>query len=186
MRYMIFIAVLLAACGSAAPPTGVFTRSESGIEFAVTYAPTRAPTATPPRTSTTIPTGTPVPSPTAYQTPTRAATPTFAPSWTPAPRPTATRAPAPSLLIQAPPPTAIPAPQPAPQPAGQANTGKALPISKDDCPASHPIKGNQGSRSTDTWIYHMPGGGSYAVTDPEECFSTEAAAQAGGYRKALR
>ena len=181
MRYTILLSVLLAACGSAAPPA---TPVPSGPQVGVTLAATRFPTITQPPRSTPIPTGTPVPSPTAYQTPTREPTPTFAPSWTPAPPPTATRRPPPDQLIQAPPPTAIPAP--APQPAGQSNTGKALPISKDDCPASHPIKGNQGSRSTDTWIYHMPGGSSYAATDPEECFSTEAAAQAAGYRKAAR
>lgn len=180
MRYTIILAVLLAACGSAAAPTS----APSDPQVGVTLAATRFPTLTRPATSTTIPTGTPLPTITPYQTPTRAATPTFAPSWTPAPQPTATNRPPPSLLIQAPPPTAIPAP--APQPAGQSNAGKALPISKDDCPASHPIKGNQGSRSTDTWIYHMPGGSSYAATDPEECFSTEAAAQAAGYRKAVR
>jgi hypothetical protein len=52
------------------------------------------------------------------------------------------------------------------------------PISKDDCPPSHPIKGNQGSRSTTDWIYHPPGSRSYAATDPEECFATAADAEA--------
>jgi hypothetical protein len=52
------------------------------------------------------------------------------------------------------------------------------------CPPSHPIKGNQGSRSTTEWIYHVPGGGSYKMTDPEECFASEADAQVAGYRRA--
>jgi len=61
--------------------------------------------------------------------------------------------------------------------------GRARPIGAD-CPQSHPIKGNQGSRSTTEWIYHLPGGGSYVATVPEECFATEADAQAAGYRRA--
>ena len=56
------------------------------------------------------------------------------------------------------------------------------PVSRDDCPASHPIKGNQGSRSTEDWIYHPPGSRSYAATDPEECFASAADAEASGYR----
>jgi hypothetical protein len=55
-----------------------------------------------------------------------------------------------------------------------------------DCPPSHPIKGNQGSRSTTEWIYHLPGGASYRVTVPEECFASEAEARAAGYRRSLR
>jgi hypothetical protein len=35
-------------------------------------------------------------------------------------------------------------------------------------------------------IYHMPGGAFYDRTNPEECFSSESAARAAGYRKALR
>jgi hypothetical protein len=60
------------------------------------------------------------------------------------------------------------------------------PATKDDCPASHPIKGNQGSRDQPVWIYHPPGTASYAATDPEECFATAADAQAAGYRAPLR
>lgn len=75
----------------------------------------------------------------------------------------------------------------APKPTGATKPGgKAAPLNKDDCPPTHPIKGNQGSRSTDTWIYHPPGSGSYNVTDPEECFDTPAAAEAAGYRAPLR
>ncbi|WP_425956343.1 hypothetical protein [Xylanimonas sp. McL0601] len=50
-----------------------------------------------------------------------------------------------------------------------------------DCPAGYPIKGNAGSG-----IYHVPSGQYYAVTKPEQCFATEAAAVAAGYRKSQR
>jgi hypothetical protein len=65
-------------------------------------------------------------------------------------------------------------------------SGKAAPATKDNCPSSYPIKGNQTTQHTVDWIYHVPGGQYYAVTDPEECFATEAAAVAWGYRKSLR
>ncbi|WP_170297001.1 hypothetical protein [Agromyces salentinus] len=59
---------------------------------------------------------------------------------------------------------------------------RTTPISgTKNCPSWAPIKGNQGSPE---WIYHLPGGGSYNVTNPEECFSSEAAAMAAGYRRA--
>ncbi|MFT4229309.1 MAG: hypothetical protein QM602_03365 [Microbacterium sp.] len=47
------------------------------------------------------------------------------------------------------------------------------------CPSWAPIKGNASSM-----IYHLPGQRFYDVTDPEECFRTESAAQEAGYRKA--
>lgn len=46
------------------------------------------------------------------------------------------------------------------------------------CPSWAPIKGNQSSM-----IYHVPGGQYYERTNAEECFRTEAAAVAAGYRK---
>ena len=55
------------------------------------------------------------------------------------------------------------------------------PISEYNCPGSHPIKGNASSM-----IYHVPGGAFYARTKPEECFATEADAQAAGYRRSQR
>lgn len=55
--------------------------------------------------------------------------------------------------------------------------GGVPPISAYDCPSSHPIKGNANSM-----IYHLPSGRYYDVTKPEECFATESAAQAAGYR----
>ena len=65
-------------------------------------------------------------------------------------------------------------------------SGKAAPATRDNCPSGYPIKGNQTTQYTTDWIYHVPGGQYYAVTDPEECFATETAAVAWGYRKSLR
>lgn len=56
---------------------------------------------------------------------------------------------------------------------------RTTPVSLNSCPAWAPIKGNASSK-----IYHMPGQRFYNVTNPEECFRTEAAAVAAGYRKA--
>jgi len=50
-----------------------------------------------------------------------------------------------------------------------------------DCPEAYPIKGNANSM-----IYHLPGGGFYDRTRPEDCFATEADARAGGYRASRR
>jgi putative cell wall-binding protein len=47
------------------------------------------------------------------------------------------------------------------------------------CPSWAPIKGN-----ADSMIYHMPYNRYYDATNPEECFRTESAAVAAGYRKA--
>ncbi|KAA1420722.1 hypothetical protein FE697_017445 [Mumia zhuanghuii] len=52
------------------------------------------------------------------------------------------------------------------------------PISTWDCPSWAPIKGNG-----DSMIYHMPEQSFYDRTKPEECFRTEGAAVAAGYRK---
>jgi len=59
-----------------------------------------------------------------------------------------------------------------------AGGGSYAPVG-DSCPANAPIKGNESSM-----IYHMPGQRYYDVTVPEECFASEAAAQAAGYRAA--
>lgn len=61
---------------------------------------------------------------------------------------------------------------PAPKPTS------AKPASKWNCPAWAPIKGNAPSK-----IYHLKGQRFYLKTTPEICFTTEAAARAGGYRK---
>jgi hypothetical protein len=130
-----------------------------------------AATATRPAATATVP-------PTLPSSPT--ATRTASPSATPIP-PTVTR-------------TAIPSPSAAPSAAVVETRTPVAPTqprrsgvpqaSRGACPAGYPIKGNQGSRSTTDWIYHVPGGGSYAQTDPEECFASEADAQAAGYRRA--
>lgn len=54
-----------------------------------------------------------------------------------------------------------------------------VPISKKNCPAAYPVKGNRGNYD---WIYHVPGGRYYKVTNPEDCFSSAAAARKAGYR----
>lgn len=64
-------------------------------------------------------------------------------------------------------------------------SGKAAPATRDNCPSAYPIKGNQTTQHTTDWIFHVPGGQYYAVTDPEECFATETAAIAWGYRKSF-
>jgi hypothetical protein len=48
-----------------------------------------------------------------------------------------------------------------------------------DCPPDNPIKGNLPSR-----IYHLPDQVTYARTNPEICFASEAAAIAAGFRAA--
>ena len=128
-------------------------------------------------------------------TPTRASTPTRAAvviaTATPQPAATATR---PAVTPTQPRvPTATPAARSgASVPAGLVtesgglSPGAVLPLNKDDCPPTHPVKGNQGSRSTEEWIYHVPGGRSYAATDPGERFATAADAEAAHYRAPVR
>lgn len=77
------------------------------------------------------------------------------------------------------PPTPTPIPQAAPPPRSVPGSGGYA------CPPGYPIKGNQTS-STGEWIYHVPGGQYYDRTKPEECFMTEADAQAAGYRRSKR
>lgn len=56
---------------------------------------------------------------------------------------------------------------------------RTAPATRTTCPRWAPIKGN-----ADSMIYHLRGQRFYNVTHPEECFRTEAAARAAGYRKA--
>ncbi|MGH1564418.1 HNH endonuclease family protein [Mumia sp. DW29H23] len=63
---------------------------------------------------------------------------------------------------------------------GETAAGGATPSGKA-CPASAPIKGNVPDDGGDR-IYHAPGTRSYAVTIPEACFATVAAAEAAGFR----
>lgn len=71
--------------------------------------------------------------------------------------------------------------RPVPPPPSEPSGGGSTTPNGTSCPASAPIKGNQGSPE---WIYHRPGQGSYDITVPEECFATGAAAEAAGYRAA--
>ena len=63
------------------------------------------------------------------------------------------------------------------------------PLDVNNCPDTHPIKGNksgrQASRPADP-IYHVPDSRYYLATDPEECFATAEDAEAAGYRAPLR
>lgn len=110
----------------------------------------------------------------------------------PAPAQTAPAQPAPVLPVQPAAPPPVPTQQPAstrpappqsapatapPKPAG---SGVAAPNGMD-CPPSYPIKGNRSSM-----IYHVPGGGSYGATRPEQCFAQPADAESAGYRRSLR
>ncbi|GAA3910075.1 cell wall-binding repeat-containing protein [Microbacterium invictum] len=70
---------------------------------------------------------------------------------------------------------AVAAPAVAPKP------DRTTPISKNTCPSWAPIKGNESSM-----IYHVKGGQYYDRTNPEECFTTQAAARAAGYRASMR
>lgn len=92
----------------------------------------------------------------------------------PAPKPAPLRQQAPAPAPQ-PAPTRTAAPQlaPAPAPAGGSVRG-----SGGQCPASHPIKGNDNSG-----IYHVPGQRHYHQTNARNCFPSEAAARAAGFRK---
>jgi outer membrane biosynthesis protein TonB len=119
-------------------------------------------------TSLPAPTAAPTPEPTAL--PQAPVPPVSKPEPTAVPKPAPTNTAAPKPVA----PTAAPAPAKAPS-RGVRPVGRA-------CPSSHPIKGNQGSRSTDEWIYHPQGSQSYNATDPEECFASAADAEAAGYR----
>lgn len=63
------------------------------------------------------------------------------------------------------------------KPAARPGATSAKPASDGSCPAAFPIKGNENSM-----IYHVPGDRYYSRTRAEQCFSTEAAARAAGFR----
>lgn len=156
MRYTIVLAVLLAACGSA--PAAPANAPTPRVTFFATATP--LPSATPRPAATAVPVATVAP--TATSAPARLVAPTV---------PAATIAPTRAAAA-----TAVPVPT--------ATTGASLPASVkpasiDTCPQTHPIKGNRGDKD---WIYHLPTDSSYKVTHPEECFATEQAAVAAGYR----
>lgn len=85
--------------------------------------------------------------------------------------------------VVAPPPPALVAPPP-PAPAPPPASGGRFPPSGANCPTNAPIKGNRSSSGE--WIYHVQGQQAYNRTIPEDCFATEDAARAAGYRRALR
>jgi len=98
---------------------------------------------------------------------------------TDAPAALATDTPAPTdeptaeLATLAPEPTSAPA-------AEKAGPLGVAPISKDDCPADHPVKGNIPAKGDK--IYHLPGDNGYKATDPERCFVDAKEAEAAGFR----
>lgn len=94
------------------------------------------------------------------------------------PRPTEASTTAPTATAS---PISQPAPVATPVTGGQ---GSAPPVGDGTCPDGYPIKGNDSSSGD--FIYHMPGQQAYSRTKPEQCFATEAAAQAAGYRRAER
>lgn len=57
---------------------------------------------------------------------------------------------------------------------------KSAPISKEECPAWAPVKGNRSS--VGEWIYHVKGGHFDNKTNPEERFAMKAAARAADFR----
>jgi micrococcal nuclease len=67
----------------------------------------------------------------------------------------------------------------APSPPPPSSKGAVPPISQTACPNNAPIKGN-----TQSGIYHTRASATYDETYPEECFASEAAARAAGYRAA--
>jgi hypothetical protein len=75
-------------------------------------------------------------------------------------------------------------------PSVSAQAGPSIPpVTKDDCPTSHPIKGNHSGRQEERLvdpIHHTTDSRWYDVTDPEECFVTPEDAVAAGYRAPLR
>ena len=62
---------------------------------------------------------------------------------------------------------------------GDVPRGAVVGTGDHDCPASHPVKGNEPSM-----IYHQPGDNWYERTIPELCFRNAADAEAAGFRAA--
>jgi outer membrane biosynthesis protein TonB len=145
------------------PKTAVFTPG-TAVQSVAMVQPTTAPLAT----------GAPTALPTAEPT-------SVPPTDTPLPSPT----PEPPTAMPEPTDTPIPATEPPAQvaaaPAPQAPIPTAVDVGACPCQPGQ-IKGNRNSG-----IYHAPGQRDYAKTQANvECFDTEAAAQAAGYRRAKR
>jgi hypothetical protein len=64
--------------------------------------------------------------------------------------------------------------------------GIAAPLSADQCPTSHPIKGNFTASSGDRCIFHSPGGEFYEKTKPEKCYGSATDSIADGCRPSRR
>ena len=71
---------------------------------------------------------------------------------------------------------------PSPKPAGGQGNGGV--VNGTSTISGCLIKGNINSKGVK--IYHMPGGMYYKIVKPEQCFATEAEAQAAGFAKSSR
>lgn len=78
------------------------------------------------------------------------------------------------------PPSPIPVPAP-PAPAPAADTTWVAPGDAGSCPAGYPVKAKLRSG-----VYHLEGMAAYARTRPDRCYPSAEAAEAGGFRRALR
>jgi len=73
-------------------------------------------------------------------------------------------------------------------PSAQAKGSSSLGVPPTDvwtCPASHPIKGNLTTRTSEC-IYHVRGGAFYGKTKPERCYATDDEARQAGCRRSKR
>jgi hypothetical protein len=103
-----------------------------------------------------------------------------APSSTPLPTSTATPNVTPATATTSVPrPANTPVPSPTSPPATTVAQGDG-PVAGTGltCPAGYPVKAN-----TNSGIYHVPGQKFYDATNARNCYRTEQAAQAAGYRK---
>ena len=64
------------------------------------------------------------------------------------------------------------------QSGGGESAAWVAPLADGSCPADHKIKAKESSG-----IYHVPEGRFYERTNPDRCYSTEAGAEADGYRR---
>ena len=89
---------------------------------------------------------------------------------------------APELVTLAPTeqPTTTPVPTALPLP----TIAGVRPLSINDCPADHLVKGNIVDRGATKGekIFHLPGDNGYTATDPERCFVDSKEAELAGYR----
>jgi hypothetical protein len=158
------VGLVAVALVSPSKPTTADLAPGTAVQAVALVQPTAAPTAT------AVPTALPTTEPTSVL-----------PTDTPLPSPT----PEPSTATPEPTNTPIPATKPPAQvvaaPAPQAPIPTAVDVGAYPCQPGQ-IKGNRNSG-----IYHAPGQRDYAKTQANvECFDTEAAAQAAGYRRAKR